>query len=137
MLKSIYSVIMTDKIEESRLFFETYFGFTESFSSDWYISLIHPDGGELAFIDVKHETIPNIYRSSVKGMIINIEVENATQVYEDVKRKNESIIVMHLRDEEYGQRHFMVQDTNDILVDVIEVIPPSEEFQKNYADGGM
>lgn len=38
--------------------------------------------------------------------------------------------------EDYGQRHFMVQDPNDVLIDIIELIPPVEEFQSNYT-GGM
>lgn len=136
MIHSIYSVLMTDKIEKSRLFYNTYLGFTEIFSSDWYISLSHPDGGELALIDVTHETIPVSNRSTVSGMIINIEVENATQMYEYIKKQDSSIIVLPLQDEAYGQRHFMVQDPNNILIDIIELIPPSAEFQNNYS-GGM
>ena len=137
MIKSIYSVLMTDKIEESYLFYKTYFGFTETFTSDWYISLLHPNGSELALIDAKHETIPAQYRSPVKGMIINIEVENAAQMYNDIQKQDSSIIAAALRDEDFGQRHFMIQDPNGILVDIIEIISPSEEFQDNYMTGGM
>jgi len=125
---------MTEKMEESLHFYKDYFGFTETFLSDWYISLSHPDGGELAFIDGLHETILPPYRSLVNGVILNIESNNVRQLYEDIREKNESIIVMELRDEEYGQRHFMMKDPNGILVDVIEHIPPSEEFLKNYTE---
>jgi len=133
MVRSIYPVLMTEKLKESALFYKTYFSFTETFSSGWYISLSHPDGGELALIDATHESMPPHYRSPVKGMILNIEVENATLMYNDIQGQNDSIIVMTLRDEEWGQRHFIVQDPNGIPVAVIEIIPPSEEFQKNYA----
>ena len=132
MIRSIYSVLMTDKLKESSLFYKTYLGFIETFSSDWYISLAHPDGGELALIDAAHETIPAPNRSAVSGVIINIEVADAAQMYDDLKKQDASIVVMPLKDEDYGQRHFIVQDPNNILIDIIESIPPSEEFQNNY-----
>jgi len=133
MVRSIYPVLMTQKLTESASFYKTYFRFTETFSSDWYISLSHPNGGELAFIDATHESMPAHYRSPVKGMILNIEVENATQMYNDIQAQNDGIIVMTLRDEDWGQLHFMVQDPNGIPVAIIETITPSKEFQKNYA----
>jgi uncharacterized glyoxalase superfamily protein PhnB len=126
---------MTEKLNESCLFYKTYFNFAETFSSEWYISLLHPDGFELALIDARHETIPASYRGLVKGMILNIEVDNAAQMYKDITEKTDRILIMPLRDEVYGQRHFMVQDPNDIIIDVIEAIPPGEEFQDNYKTG--
>ena len=135
MVRSVYPVLMTEKLQESAMFYKTYLGFTETFSSDWYISLSHPDGGELALIDAAHESMPVHYHSPVKGMILNIEVENATKVYDDIKELNEGIIVMAIRDEDWGQRHFMMQDPNGIPVAVIENISPSEEFQNNYVEG--
>ena len=134
MVKSIYPVFMTEKLGESALFYKTYFGFVETFSSDWYMSLKHPDGGELALIDATHKSVFAEYRSNVRGLILNIEVDNATQMYDDIRKQNNSIVIMELRDEAWGQRHFMVQDPNGILVAVIEEIPPSEEFQKNYTE---
>ena len=123
---------MTEKMEESCNFYEHYFGFMQTFSSDWYISLKHPNGSELALIDFSHETIPAPFRSVAKGMLLNIEVDNATQVYNDIKGKNANVVAVELRDEDYGQRHFIAIDPNGILIDVIENIPPSEEFLKNY-----
>jgi uncharacterized glyoxalase superfamily protein PhnB len=39
-----------------------------------------------------------------------------------------------LRDEPFGQRHFMVSDPNGLLVDVITPIPFSDEFLAEHAD---
>jgi hypothetical protein len=41
--------------------------------------------------------------------------------------------VLPLRDEAFGQRHFIVRDPAGNLVDVIENIPPSEEFASAYS----
>lgn len=135
MIKSIYPVLMTEKLEESCLFYKNYFGFTEAFMSDWYVSLSHPDGHELAFIEAGHDTIPESGRAIIQGMILNIEVENAAQMYAEITKKAEGIVIMPLRDEAYGQRHFIMQDPNNIIVDIIEAIPPSKEFQENYNVG--
>lgn len=135
MIKSIYPVLMTEKLTESCSFYKSYFDFIETFSSDWYISLLHPKGSELAIIDAKHETIPKLYRKPVQGVIINIEVEDATGLYQEILEKNAAMITMPLKDEEYGQRHFVIQDPNNVMVDVIENIPADEAFQNNYITG--
>ncbi|MCL2674023.1 MAG: hypothetical protein FWE92_01675 [Defluviitaleaceae bacterium] len=135
MIRSIYPVLMTEKLNESTLFYKTYFSFTETFSSGRYISLSHPNGGEPALIDAIHKSMPAHYRSPAKGMILNIEVEDATRMYKTIQEQNSGIIVTALRDEAWGQRHFMVEDPNGIPVAVIEIIPPSGEFQNNYSQG--
>lgn len=56
------------------------------------------------------------------------------KIYEKIKENNPAIIISDLRDEEYGQWHFMAIDPNDILLDIIEYISPSEAFRENYAD---
>ena len=38
-----------------------------------------------------------------------------------------------LRDEPFGQRHFITRDPNGVLIDVIKPIPPSAEFAAQYA----
>jgi hypothetical protein len=40
-----------------------------------------------------------------------------------------------LRDEAFGQRHFIVRDPNGVLIDVIQPIAPDEAFLAQYAAG--
>lgn len=132
-MKSVYPVLMTEKIDESCEFYKRFFAFTEEFSTDWYVSLRHPDGNEIAFIDVNHDTIPERSRANVEGMILNIEVDNVSTIYSEIVSKSEdSSVIFPLQDEAYGQRHFMLIDPNDVIIDVIEEIEPSEEFLANY-----
>ena len=42
-------------------------------------------------------------------------------------------ILRSLRDEAFGQRHFITKDPNGVLIDVIKPIPPSAEFLAQYA----
>lgn len=86
MKTSLYPVLMSRDIQAERNFFRDVFGFQETFSSDWYISLLS-EGFELALIDVNHETIPEGFRKECQGVILNIEVENVDDVYADIKNR--------------------------------------------------
>ncbi len=43
-------------------------------------------------------------------------------------------MVLDLKSEKWGQRHFITKDPNGLLVDVIQNVPPSEEFVQQYTD---
>jgi hypothetical protein len=42
-------------------------------------------------------------------------------------------IHLEIRSEIFGQRHFITSDPNGILIDIIQVIPASEEYTQKYA----
>jgi hypothetical protein len=65
------------------------------------------------------------------GLILNFEVEDVDSEYE---RLRDAGLPLHLeiRSEDFGQRHFITSDPNGVLIDVIMVIPPSEEFAAQY-----
>ena len=42
-----------------------------------------------------------------------------------------------LRDEPFGQRHFMTHDPNGIYIDVIKPIPPSSEFLAQFSESAL
>jgi hypothetical protein len=64
--------------------------------------------------------------------LINFEVEDPDAVYERVQAAGLPIL-RTLRDEPFGQRHFITSDPNGVLIDVIKPIPPSPEFLAQYA----
>ncbi len=41
-------------------------------------------------------------------------------------------MLIPLRDEAFGQRHFITRDPNGVLIDIIKPIPPSAEFAQQY-----
>jgi hypothetical protein len=111
------------------------FNFEVSFESEWYMSLVYKEGGkssELAILDYQHETVPLGFRHISSGLIINLEVEDATEIYNKLVVKKEINLVKELKDEDFGQRHFIIADPVGVLVDVIENIPPSDAFLKMY-----
>ena len=135
MIASLYPVLMSEDVHQAAQFFIEHFQFKETFCSDWYISLKNIESGfELAFIDSKHGTVPQAYQSKASGLIINIEVDNVDCFYEELRQQEEMGFLLPIKSEDFGQRYFIVEAPGSVLVDVIQVIPPSVEFAANYLE---
>jgi catechol 2,3-dioxygenase-like lactoylglutathione lyase family enzyme len=128
---SIYPVICTDRVAETSDFYVRLFGFEVVFAADWYVSLRRGDH-ELAVLDAGHPTIPEAYRRPVAGLLLNFEVDDVDAEYRRLVDDAGLSPVLELRDEAFGQRHFIVADPAGVLVDVITEIPPSADFADNF-----
>ncbi|OJY63903.1 MULTISPECIES: VOC family protein [unclassified Rhizobium] len=135
---SYYPVIMTERVEETAAFYIAHFGFRENFASDWYMHLQSAEDSaiNLAILDGRHETIPAGGRGQVAGLLLNFEVEDVDTVYERVQAAGLPILLA-IRDEDFGQRHFITSDPNGVLIDIIKPIPPSAEFAALYAEDAL
>ena len=132
-ITSYYPVIMTRDVQGTADFYIRNFGFEALFSADWYVHLqsIRNAHVTLAILDGSHETIPESARGAVSGLLLNFEVENPDAVYAEFQAAGLPILLT-LRDEDFGQRHFITADPNGVLIDVIKPIPPTEEFAAQY-----
>ena len=117
---------------------KAHFGFEEKFRADWYIHLQSSADASvnLAVLNGSHETIPKVGRGRVSGLLLNFEVEDPDEMYAKAKAAGLPILIP-LRDEAFGQRHFITSDPNGVLIDVIKPIPPSKEFAELYAEGSL
>ena len=88
----------------------------------------------LGIVHGDHETIPEEGRGRTSGLLINFEVRDPDAVYERIVAAGLPIL-RSLRDEPFGQRHFITRDPNGVLIDVIKPIPPSEEFLAQFVEG--
>ncbi|MET3508089.1 VOC family protein [Halalkalibacter oceani] len=132
---SFYPVIMTDRLTETSQFYQCFFGFSVVFEADWYVSLKKEDtGDELAILDQTHETIPQAFGKPIQGMILNVEVDDVDQLYRTFINEQHLPLHLDIRDEPFGQRHFITSDPNGILIDVITIIPPDQSFQAQYEE---
>lgn len=132
-LQSFYPVLMAEDVAASARFYTEHMGFEEVFRSDWYVSLKHGENPayELAFVQGSHQTIPEGFRDRASGLLLNYEVSDARAEYERLREAGLRV-VLPLRDEAFGQRHFIGVDPGGVMVDVIEDIPPSPEFAEQY-----
>jgi len=130
---SLFPDICSRHITESKKFYTQLFEFEVVFEIDWYLQLKskHDDNLQLAFVQYDHDSVPQAYRQAPQGVVVTIETEDAAPVYE----KSQALIyptVLSLRDEAWGQRHFMLCDPNGLLVDVVQMIEPDESFLRAH-----
>lgn len=133
-----YPVIQTFDVPATVSFYRQHFRFEPLFESDWYVHLQSSEDSSvnLAVLQGDHQTIPACGRGSTKAMLINFEVDDVDSEYERAIAGSVPIL-LPLRDEPFGQRHFIAQDPNGVLIDVIKPIPPAEEFLAQIKPGAI
>lgn len=134
-----YPVLMTGEVAGTAAFYRDHFRFESKFESDWYVHLQsrEDESVNLAVMQDDHETIPEVARGArVAGLLLNFEVEDVDAEYERAVQAGLAI-ELALRDEPFGQRHFITRDPNGVLIDVIQPIPPSAEFAANFAEDAL
>jgi len=130
---SYYPVVMTRDVDGTAAFYQQHFGFRPLFASDWYVHLQLADQPEvnLAVLDGQHPTIPAEGRGRVGGLLLNFEVADVDAEHARLVAAGLPVL-LSLRDEAFGQRHFITRDPNGVLLDVIQPIPPTGEFAAQY-----
>jgi len=138
---SVYPVIATRDVARLTAFYRDAFKLETAFESDWYVHLTAGDGsgagaGNLAIIVQGHDTMPEGHRGVAAPRLMNFETDDVDTIYANMQESGASIL-QELRDEAFGQRHFIMQDPDGNLVDVIKLIPPSAEFAAQYSDAAL
>lgn len=129
-----YPVLMTAELEATAAFYVQHFDMVALFESDWYVHLQSTKNKSinLAIMAGGHESIPLKYRGQrANGLLLNFEVEDVDAVYARLDAAGLPML-LPLRSEPWGQRHFITEDPSGVMIDIITPIPPSEEFQAQY-----
>jgi len=129
---SLYPVLMSRDVTAAADFYREALGFETTFELEWYVSL-RLGVFELALLHHEHATVPSAYRALPQGVLVNVEVDDVDQVHERLVSTTDQEPVLALRDEDFGQRHFIVAAPDGVLLDVIQPIAPSAEFAAAYA----
>lgn len=137
-ITSYYPVVMTDDVAGTTRFYTEHLGLTPLFTSDWYVHLQHEahETVNLAVLDGSHETIPEVARGRVSGLLLTFEVDDVDAVHDRLVAAGLPVL-RSLRDEDFGQRHFITSDPNGVLIDVITPIPPSAEYAALYDSSAL
>jgi uncharacterized glyoxalase superfamily protein PhnB len=132
---SFYPVLMSRDVAGRAAFYSRHFGFKPLFAADWYVHLqMESDAGvNLAILAGDHQTIPERGRGNASGMLLNFEVADVDAVHQQLVAAGLEI-VQPLRDEAFGQRHFITIDPEGVLIDVIMPIAPTGEFVAQYLE---
>lgn len=132
-IDSFYPVIGSADVQSTSKFFQRHFGFVPAFEADWYVHLTMPGqpGMNLAVLDCRHGSVPATGRSPASGILLNFETEDVDAEYERLRAADVPVL-LPLRDEPWGQRHFIAQGPDGVMIDIIKLIEPSEEFKQQY-----
>ncbi|QDY80557.1 VOC family protein [Streptomyces qinzhouensis] len=137
-LSGFYPVIGTRSITAARDFYTGRLGFEITFEADWYVSLRRPDAPhyELALLDPAHPTVPAGHRTPITGgLLLNFEVEDVDAEHRRLVGEDGLTELLSLRTEDFGQRHFIVEGPDGVLIDVITVVPPTGAYADQYTEG--
>ena len=128
-----YPVLQSADVPAAAAWFKRHFGFAPMFETDWYVHLQMPEDPamNLAILDGQHPTIPAVGRGRSTGILLNFEVEDVDAVHTRLLAEGLTPI-QPLRSEDFGQRHFILQGPEGVLIDIITPIPPSADFAASF-----
>lgn len=112
--------INTDRHTQCRDFYLTHFGFTVDFENDWYIQVLSPDKTFLlAFLQPNHPSQPPITTPAFQGegLWLALEVADVDAEYERLAKVLP--ITVPIKDEPWGERHFVVTDPAGVGVNIM------------------
>ncbi len=133
-ITSSFPVYIVEDLAAAKMFYTRHFNFAPAFENEWYLHLVTDSGVQVGFMRPDQATQPAIFRKGFagSGVIFSFEVEDADAAYAEAQSLD---IVLSLRSEDWGQRHFCVRDPNGLYLDVVQAIAPTEEYQEGYVDG--
>lgn len=122
-IKAMFPVMVAAELEIVKHFYESVFGFNAVFFDPrFYLHLVSPNtGAQLGFLVPNHESQPDFLHPtmSTSGYVISLEVKDAAYAYAEAQRMNLDI-AMDLKEEAWGQIHFILQDPAGFHVDIVE-----------------
>ena len=131
--KSSFPVFIVPDLVAAKTFYTENFGFDVVFSGDWYIHLVSRSGVQVGFLLPDQPTQPPIFQKPYfgEGVIFSLEVEDADAAFAIATSKSLKV-TLELRSEDWGQRHFSIQDPNGVYLDIVQSFEPTEEYRSDY-----
>lgn len=126
-------VFIVRDLNGAKVFYTEHFGFGIAFENEWYLYLATESDVQIGFSLPDQVLQPQIFQKlwDGQGMIFSLEVEDADLTYAHAKETSLNMVI-ELRSEDWGQRHFCIQDPNGINLDIIQAIEPSEAYRQGY-----
>ncbi|KZN29016.1 hypothetical protein N480_09620 [Pseudoalteromonas luteoviolacea S2607] len=122
-VQAMFPMMVTPHLQIIKDYYHTLFGFTAVFyQEDFYLHLVQPSSGvQLGFLHPNHPSQPDFLHPKMEqdGYVISLEVDDARAAY-TYAQAQELDIAMHYKEEQWGQRHFILQDPAGFKIDVVE-----------------
>lgn len=117
--------IITEKLTESKEFFQKWLGWQVKFESEWFLLLSHPEkvDREIAFMLPNQTAVRKPYFQNAytgQGIWLIIESEKIETLYEQMVHAG-APIDLSITKEEWGDIHFTMIDLNGIGHDFVQM----------------
>ena len=132
----VFPCLCVDDLVRSIVFYRALLDLDVTVDVGWYAELAGRGdrAATVAFVERGHSSVPPGFDVARGGVLVSVVVDDATAA----NARAEALpadFAQELRDEDFGQRHFMVVDPDGFLVDVIETITPSVAFRRELVVG--
>ena len=123
----LWSGIITDKVQQSKEFYVRLFNAQVLYEGEggWFV-LLQVGNNELGFMLPDQPTQAAIFRQPFQGqgLWLTLEVADVQPMYQHMIAQQQPVL-QHIRDEPWGDRHFVIADPNGIGIDVVQRIAPA------------
>lgn len=130
-----FPIFIVKDIAAALNYYRDIFDFSSVFETDWYIHLVSSAGIQLGFLTPDHPTQPKRLHAchNGEGSIFSFEVDDVDAAYKEAQ-DNKLKVLQDVKTEDWGQRHFILEDPNNIIIDVVQKTEPTEEYQAFYKE---
>jgi catechol 2,3-dioxygenase-like lactoylglutathione lyase family enzyme len=127
-IQETYPLIVTDRLAQARDFYVKWLDMEVTFETDWVVYVSRPAGAGRTGVclmapGLEHQIPEHRTPYSGDSVILTFQVEDARRELDALRAKgfepDEDI-----RDEPWGQRHFMKRDPAGIWVDIVQQLEP-------------
>lgn len=113
-IRRVVPDIATARLDASRAFYTTLFGFRVAMDMGWIVTLASPDNPTAQLSLVQEETPP----PASPNVALTIEVADVDKVHAEARARGYPV-VYPLTDEPWGVRRFHVRDPNGVVINVM------------------
>ncbi len=130
---SSFPVFIVANLDAAKTYYTSHFDFTTVFENEWYLHLVSASGVQVGFMLPDQPTQPAFFHPAYegRGVIFSLEVADVDAAHAEAREQGLKI-VLDLRSEDWGQRHFSVEDPNGLHLDIVQEIAPTAEYEESY-----
>jgi catechol 2,3-dioxygenase-like lactoylglutathione lyase family enzyme len=123
-VQETYPLIVTDRLAEARDFYVKWLDMEVTFELDWVVYVSRPAGTGRTGVcfmapGLDHQVPEHRMPYSGDSVILTFQVDDAQYELAALRRKGFEPDV-DIRDEPWGQRHFMTRDPAGVWVDIVQ-----------------
>ncbi len=121
---ALYPVLAVESPAETSTAFRRLVDIPVVFEADWYVHLKDDSKGmQIGFVRFTHDSVPSGHQAVSRGNFVTLDAEDVREIWE--KARNKFKILVPIKDEEWGQRHFICEIPGGVLLDIVQFIDES------------